>query len=130
VIERKGSCFCGQITFVARGEPKQTVACSCTDCQRRSGTAFTNGLWFEKGNVSLSTTDFTRFRHHNDKARWIEHGFCQKCGTAFMWEAEAFPGLIALAGGSFVEPNFPLTPDYFVYKKSLPKWAYFRATDS
>ena len=38
--ERAARCACGNLTVTARGEPVEVYLCSCTDCQRGSGSAF------------------------------------------------------------------------------------------
>jgi hypothetical protein len=37
-----GGCHCGYITYEAEADPEKTTICHCTDCQRLSGSAFSN----------------------------------------------------------------------------------------
>lgn len=38
--ERNARCGCGGLTVTTRGEPLVVYACSCLNCQRESGSAF------------------------------------------------------------------------------------------
>ena len=35
-----GGCLCGALRFSVHAEPLTIYACHCTDCQRRTGSAF------------------------------------------------------------------------------------------
>ena len=39
-LERVARCACGNLTVTARGEPLEVYLCSCKDCQRGTGSAF------------------------------------------------------------------------------------------
>ena len=123
--EHRGSCLCGYCSFIASGKPEHVFVCSCIDCQQRTGSAFGVGVWFLAEQVTLPTEEFLKYRHINDKGRWVEHGFCPKCGSVFTWQAESFSGKIAFAGGCFRSPHFGNPVDLFVHKKTLPKWIRF-----
>ena len=36
----EGGCLCGALRYRVAGDPRRTTICHCTDCQRRTGTAF------------------------------------------------------------------------------------------
>ena len=43
-----------------------------------------------------------RFRATDDESgRWLRNQFCPKCGSTVTWTLELYPGLRALAVGSF-----------------------------
>lgn len=46
IAERIAKCSCGNLTVTARGEPLDVYLCSCTACQRGTGTAFSKRLSF------------------------------------------------------------------------------------
>lgn len=37
-------CQCGGVRYVLEGDPLMTYACHCRDCQRRTGSAFSEGV--------------------------------------------------------------------------------------
>jgi hypothetical protein len=42
-----------------------------------------------------------------DSGNTVTFQFCPVCGSTVYWEAQGFPGLIAVAVGSFADPAFP-----------------------
>jgi len=47
--------------------------------------------------------------------------FCPNCGGTVTWSLEAFPGMRALAGGSFDDPDW-LRLERHVWTRSKQKW--------
>jgi hypothetical protein len=46
MINRLGSCRCGQVKYEVRGPPLRVGICHCKDCRQESGSAFTFfGVW-------------------------------------------------------------------------------------
>lgn len=104
--ERIAACGCGSLTAAARGEPVEVYACSCRDCQRRSGGAFTYAALYPEAMVAMAGEHKT-FRRINDAGRWIETQFCPDCGMTVFFRGEALPGLIGIAIGCFADAEFP-----------------------
>jgi hypothetical protein len=40
-----GGCVCGATCYRLTAEPLTLYACHCTDCQKRSGSAFGLSMW-------------------------------------------------------------------------------------
>ena len=51
--ERVARCGCGQLTITVSGEPGMIAMCNCVECQRRSGSQFGSGAFFERANVTI-----------------------------------------------------------------------------
>jgi hypothetical protein len=103
--ERTASCLCGNLTAIARGEPVAVYLCSCRDCQRRSGSAFTYAALFPESDVTVAGEQKTLCRH-GDSGRFIENHFCPACGVSVFFLAEGMPGLVGIAAGCFADPDF------------------------
>jgi hypothetical protein len=74
--------------------------------------------------ISGNSTQFTR---QSDAGRSVSFRFCSICGSTVYWEAEAFPGHIAVAVGSFADPTFP-APTYSGWEAERHHWVEpFRA---
>ncbi|KAJ7269353.1 Mss4-like protein [Mycena haematopus] len=43
---RKGSCFCGEVSFSIEGRPIFHVYCHCTQCQRADGATFVSTMHY------------------------------------------------------------------------------------
>jgi hypothetical protein len=103
--ERKASCSCGNLTITARGEPLEVAACSCLDCQRRSGSVFTYIASYSDTAVSIAG-DRKAWRSQSDSGRWVESKFCPTCGVTVCFLMEVFPETIGVCVGCFADPDF------------------------
>jgi hypothetical protein len=98
-------CSCGALTIPASGEPVEVYACSCLDCQRATGGAFSYAALFPESAVSVSG-ETKQYRHRGDSGRFIHNFFCPACGTGGMFRGEGLPGVVGVPVGSFADPSF------------------------
>jgi hypothetical protein len=103
--ERVARCACGRFTVTTRGEPLDVYLCSCKDCQRGTGSAFSYGALFPEAAVDVAGESRT-YRQRADSGRFIDNFFCPSCGTGVMFRAEGLPGTVGVAVGCFADPNF------------------------
>lgn len=93
------------MTVSARGEPLDVYACSCTDCQRGSGSAFSYAALFPESAVTLAG-ERREYRHRGDSGRFVYSYFCPTCGSGVMFRAEGLPGVLGVPVGCFADPSF------------------------
>ena len=93
---RHAACSCGQLHLTIDGEPSRISMCHC------AGKATAWMRMAESGNA-------------------ITFHFCPTCGSTVYWEGEGFPGYVAVAIGSFADPNFP-APTIAVWEESRHPW--------
>src|SRR5262245_4900976 len=76
-----GRCLCGEIEYRLNSEPVTYYACHCTNCQKRSGTAFALSLWVKRGDLQVTKGEpVLRVTTAVDgKPRHMRE--CAKCGT-------------------------------------------------
>ena len=119
----EGGCLCGAVRYRVKAAPVRTSACHCTSCQRRTGSAFGIGGYFRENDVEmLRAATLKAYQYRSDESgRWLKMEFCSNCGSTVTWTAEAFPGLRAIAGGSFDDPKW-LRPARFVWMRSAHPW--------
>lgn len=112
---RTARCACGDLRVEATGEPIIVSVCHCLDCQRRSGSPFGAGAFYEKARVRVlgASTPFTRTADSENKATSF---FCPRCGSTVYWESEGRPGIVGVAVGAFGDPGFP-APTRSVYEE-------------
>jgi hypothetical protein len=115
-------CACGDFRAEAEGEPTLVSMCHCLECQRRSGSPFGVGAWFERAHVRLSGAEKTFARFVED--RKITNHFCPRCGSCLFWEADKRPGMIAISVGAFGDPDFS-PPARSIYESSKHHWIAF-----
>jgi len=67
-----GGCLCGDVRFIAAGEPNRVGVCHCLDCRKHHGALFHASAIFPAGAVTVSgeTRDYAG-RH-----------FCPRCGSS------------------------------------------------
>jgi hypothetical protein len=103
--ERTARCACGNLTITARGEPIDVYLCSCLDCQRGSGSAFSYAALFPESAVTTAG-ESRQYRHHGDSGRFVDSTFCPTCGTTVAFCAEGLPGAVGVPAGCFADPDF------------------------
>jgi hypothetical protein len=117
---RRAACSCGKLEIVCESEPVRISMCHCLECQRRTGAVFGGQAWFARRQTTISGNS-TQFTRQSDAGRWVSFRFCSTCGSTVYWEAEAFPGHIAVAVGSFADPAFP-APTYSGWEAKRHHW--------
>jgi hypothetical protein len=117
---RHARCSCGQLTVEADGEPIRISMCHCTECQRRTGSAFGAQARFpqEKVRIAGASTTYTR---KGDSGGAIHFHFCPTCGSTVYYTLDRAPGSVAVALGAFADPTFP-PPTFSVYEARKHGW--------
>ncbi len=120
-MERTATCPCGRFAVTVAGDPELHGLCSCTACQRASGTAFTYAGYWPRSAVRRIVGRSSVWRRSSDSGRWFERHFCPICGGSVYGHAEFAPGMIVVAIGCFADPSFP-PPAYAVWCAHKHPW--------
>lgn len=104
-MTRKASCCCGACSVEVQGEPDINAICHCSNCKRRTGSAFGWSAYFGDDRMPDRRGDFRVYAitGDNPQQRW----FCAVCGSTVLWKAAAWPHHTGIAGGCFVDPPLP-----------------------
>jgi len=93
----EGGCFCGNLRYVADGDPILKAQCHCRECQYFSGGAPNmfmivppTGFGYSKG----APKTFTR----SDLANAVTREFCADCGTHIATRRPDMPFVILKVG--------------------------------
>ena len=97
--------------------------CHCTQCQRRTGSAFGVGTYFLREKVRVEGPSKVYVRG-SDSGRKIEQHFCLDCGSTVFWYSEHFPDLIGIAFGAFADPSMSW-PTASVWETTRHPWVTF-----
>lgn len=97
---KTGSCICGRVRFVVKGDLPPPDACHCVQCRKQSGH------YFVSTDVSRASLEITGGEH----VTWyppsgeVRRGFCSTCGSSMFWDP---PGKdwTAVAMGAFDTPT-------------------------
>ncbi len=115
---RVATCACGQLRAICEGEPQRIGLCSCIQCQKRSGSAFSVNSCFGRNQVKVEAKKFTR---GSDAGRTLDFFFCPECGSTVCWTNSALPDVITVAVGTFGDPAFP-APQRAVWTQHKHRW--------
>ncbi len=78
----EGGCVCGSVRYRITGDPIAATVCHCRFCQRRTGSAFSQPVFFKADQVGFSGGPMKMYVHHSDEShRWLRMQFCARCGT-------------------------------------------------
>jgi hypothetical protein len=116
------TCACGQASITVNASPKMLGVCHCTNCKRRTGSAFGISAYFEKSSVASQKGDTKAYTFwHETQCHEQERHFCNTCGTTLFWFVSTLPDRIGIAGGCFAEQDLP-EPTYSVTDAKREKW--------
>ena len=117
----EGGCLCGDIRYAVHGAPLRASVCHCLYCQRRSGSAFALIPFFREEAVRPLQGAPVTYRHVSDESgRWLDTGFCPRCGTTVTVRVERAPGACGISGGSFDDPTWFTVTRHIWTRSKLP----------
>lgn len=120
---RNAHCCCGALNVRTSGEPVRISVCHCTECQRRTGSAFGVQARFREEDVAITGASSQYARKGDSGGVAIMH-FCPVCGSIVFWRANAIPGFVTVAVGAFADSGFP-APTVSVYGERKHGWVAF-----
>jgi hypothetical protein len=114
-MQRTATCACGQASITLSGDPALHGVCHCTNCKRRTGSAFGISAYFPKASIAARSGEMNVYAfHHASQNHDQERRFCSRCGTTLFWHVSTMPDLVGIAAGCFAEgalnePTFSAT---------------------
>lgn len=123
-MKRIAKCSCENLQVEVSGEPQLVVACSCLNCQKRTGSVFGVSAYFKHEQVLAKRGEYSIFTDISDDDRKITRAFCPSCGSTVFWEAEFMPDSVGVAVGCFTDPKFP-QPNVAAWQQSKHPWVEF-----
>ena len=120
------TCACGQAAITVNALPTMHGVCHCTNCKRRTGSAFGISAYFDKTAVTQHSgeTKVYAFRHmapNDQQGHDQQRHFCPRCGTTLFWVVSTMPEKIGIAGGCFADEVLP-APTYSVTDNKREAW--------
>ncbi|WP_315854829.1 GFA family protein [Rhizobium leguminosarum] len=115
-------CSCGALSLEVDGEPVHNHICTCTRCQRASGSALAHNVWFREEHVRVVSGDYSVWFPQGETTPDVMKAFCRICGGGgFSRSGTYLPGTVVIAGGTFADPAFP-APDHVHWWDNRPHW--------
>lgn len=118
---REGGCQCGALRYWLEGEPLALCACHCTDCQRRSGSAFGMTMFAARDRVALVRGEPACYDYREDDGRRWLGAYCGTCAVRLWSESPRAPGILFLAAGT-LDDTAGLQPVAHVWTRSAQPW--------
>jgi hypothetical protein len=119
-MERHAKCACRQLTISCSGEPAIVSQCHCLECQRRTGSTYGIAAFFPRERVR-AVGQTRRYTRSSDSGHPVTFHFCPDCGSTVYWEPARKSEMVAVAVGSFSDPEFP-APTQSVYGQHRHTW--------
>jgi len=116
-----GGCLCGDLRYILRpGFRMKPYACHCSDCQRRTGSAFSLHMTVMKTDIEIDgDTDAAHFVQPSG-ANSIITG-CSKCRARIYATNDQRPGLVTLRLGTLDRAQ-EVTPAVHLWVQSKQPW--------
>ena len=116
-----GRCFCEATRFRISAEPLTLYACHCTDCQKRSGSAFGLSLWVPRAAIEVTSGEPALQVLKGADGRSRPGRSCAQCGARLWSEPEKRPTLAIVRAGTLDDTAW-LRPVAHVWTRSAQPW--------
>ena len=118
-----GQCLCGDVRYRVSTEPLTVYACHCTDCQRRTGSAFAVSMLVRRSSLEIIQGEPGSYLAHLPDGRTKSGRMCSACGTR-LWGEPANQAVVVVQPGT-LEPPVQLTPVAHQWTRSAQPWVIF-----
>ena len=119
--ELSGSCLCGAVRYTLReGFRLNPYACHCTDCQTRTGSAFSEHMLFEVSDIEL-TGELDCGEYNQPSGAHSRIFGCAKCKARIYAVNDSRDGLGSLRCGT-LDNSATLVPSAHVWVRSKQPW--------
>ena len=117
---RTATCVCHGLQVECKEAPESVSLCHCKDCQQRTGSAFGVAAFFERDGVRIDG-EASCYSTTSEDGHQFSFYFCPNCGSTVYWETTKKPDHLAVAAGSFADPDFP-APTQSVFEEHQHPW--------
>ena len=116
-----GGCLCGAIRYRVADEPLTLYACHCTDCQRRTGSAFALSMVVAKSALKLLHGEPRGYAVTLSDGRQKRGKLCGECSTRLWGEPLKFPQVVVVQPGT-LDDTRGLRPIGHIWTRSAQPW--------
>jgi len=119
-----GQCLCGATQYRVTEEPIMVYACHCTDCQKRSGSAFGLSMWVPRSAIEVTRGSAELHTLANAGGRVTHARVCAKCATRLWSEPQKEPTIAILRAGTLDDRSW-VQPVAHIWTRSAQPWFVF-----
>lgn len=111
-MKLEGRCYCGNIHYVAEGEPLMKAQCHCRECQYVTGGSPNVFIAMPAAGFRYVKGTPKQFKR-SDLERPVTREFCPDCGTQLVTRSPRIPAAIVKVG-TLDDPSV-FAPDMAIY---------------
>ena len=112
-MKLEGGCYCGQVRYVAEGEPMLKAQCHCRECQYISGGSPNMFMLMPPAGFKYTKGTPKKFAR-SDLERPVTREFCAECGTHIVTRPQVVPAIV-LKVGTLDDPGLFGNPQMAIY---------------
>lgn len=113
-------CGCKALVVELAGVPERRFLCCCSECQRRTGAAFSISWYYPPGEAAHLQGDYATFRRVGTAGTPYAFHYCTSCGSTVFWTVES-TGDIGVAAGCIPAADH-VAPVRVVWVQSRVPW--------
>ncbi|MDP3673509.1 MAG: GFA family protein [Novosphingobium sp.] len=122
---REGGCLCGAVRYSLPWPPRWLVTCSCSNCQKQSGSALSVVGMIARDDLAL-TGELATYTDTADTGNAVFRRFCPRCGSPVLTDTDQAreQGIIFFKAGT-LDVTRDLEPATHMWTKSAQGWVAF-----
>ena len=117
----EGGCLCSAVRYRITEAPLNCYVCHCTDCQRRTGSAFAISLFVQRSAIVLTQRTTTPYSAHLADGRSKHGQSCAQCATRLWGEPAKAPHLAVVQTGTLDNAG-QFRPIAHIWTRSAQRW--------
>ncbi|MFC0542445.1 GFA family protein [Kutzneria chonburiensis] len=118
---RTGHCLCGAISYSYDAEPVLTVLCHCDDCQRHTGSAFSENILVPQDSLRITGVPKVYNTVGSENGHVRDRLFCGDCGTPIFTVMRERPEIIIVKAGT-LDDRSGVRPTAEVWTRRAQDW--------
>jgi hypothetical protein len=105
-MPKTATCACGALKITVTDAAPQVHACSCLDCQKRTGSSFSYTAFYPEAEIVSIEGGRKTWERSTQSGGTHEDFFCPDCGGSVFVKLSVLPGIVGINVGCFADPYF------------------------
>jgi len=118
-----GQCMCGHTEYRVTEAPLTVYACHCTDCQKRSGSAFGLSMWVHRNALEVIKGEATLLTTTTSDGGIRNYRICSGCTTR-LWSESRNRDIAIVRAGTLNNTSW-VRPIAHLWTRSAQPWFTF-----
>ena len=126
MVPYKGGCLCAAVRYRVTEAPLSCYVCHCTDCQRRTGSAFAISLFVRRSAIELLNGTTSPYAARLADGRSKHGQYCAQCATRLWGEPAKAPHIAVVQTGTLDSAD-QFRPIAHIWTRSAQSWILIAA---